>query len=228
MTDDRALVVSNRSLQRDKRSGLRNKTVNVPAIRRGEEGAADYVSHLTPGDVKLLVLVASRGPRHGERNAALISLIFDGALRVSEALGVRPADIEQTPDGYTVAIMGKGSKPGKVAVTASTAQMLFALAYHHGTSPAFRLFPITRSQVFRIVQDAYRRAGVRQPSKATDRVGAVHVLRHSGALARLAASGNPKSVQNQLRHKSAQMTLRYMKTLSSDESLKIQEGVNPW
>ena len=46
-------------------------------------------------------------------------------------------------------------------------------------------YPYHRSQVFRICQDAYQRAGIRQPSKATDRVGAVHVLRHSGALARL-------------------------------------------
>jgi integrase/recombinase XerD len=228
MVDDRHKTALTVSPTLAERGSLRNKTVNVPAIRRGEEGASDYVSHLTPGDVKLLVLVASRDPRHGERNAALISLIFDGALRVSEALGVRPVDIEQTPDGYIVSVMGKGSKPGRVAVTASTAQMLFALAYHQGTAPTDRLIPITRSQVFRVVADAFRSAGVRQPSRLTDHVGAVHVLRHSGALARLAASGNPKSVQNQLRHKSAQMTLRYMKTLSADESLAIQEKVNPW
>jgi integrase/recombinase XerD len=212
----------------DRQVTLRNKTFNVPAIRSGQDTQADYVSHLTPGDVRLMVIVAERDPRHGKRNAALITLLFDGALRVSEALGVRPIDIIQDNTGYAVRIMGKGSRPGVAAITPETANVLLSYCYDKGILKESRIFPITRSQVFRIVEAAYKAAGVRQPSKITDRVGAVHVLRHSGALARLAASGNPKSVQEQLRHKSAQMTLRYMKTLSSDESLKIQQGVNPW
>jgi integrase len=65
------------------------------------------------------------------------------------------------------------------------------------------------------VDRAFEKAGIRKP----EHVGTVHVLRHSGAIARLAATGNPKAVQDQLRHKEAQMTLRYLKTLSSLESL---------
>lgn len=206
----------------------RNKTSQMTAIRAGQDTQDDYVSHLVPAQVKLMVLVEERNPRHGERNAALIALIFDGALRVSEALGIRPVDIESGPDGYTVAIMGKGKRPGIAAITADTANKLLALAYHQGTQREDKLFKITRSQVFRICEGSYNRAGIRQPSKLKDRVGAVHVLRHSGALARLAASGNPKSVQAQLRHKSASMTLRYMKTLSAKEGLTIQQGINPW
>lgn len=208
----------------------RNKSVNVTAIRAAQDADDDYVAHLAPGDVKLLAIVAGRNPRHGERNAILISVIFDGALRVSEALGIRPCDIKDTADGCQLHIWGKGSRPGVVAITGTTAAALRALAYNdgHPIAPDAKLFPITRSQVFRICEDAFRRAGIRQPSKVADRVGAVHVLRHSGALARLAASGNPKSVQHQLRHKSAKMTLRYMKTLSVKESLRIQQSVNPW
>jgi integrase/recombinase XerD len=206
----------------------RNKPFNVPAIRTAEDLQDDYVSHLTPADVRAMVESSAKNPRHGERNAALIAIIFDGALRASEALCIRPCDIQSSRDGYTVAIMGKGSKPGKAAITAATAQQLIAYAYHSKIAETDNVFPITRSQVFRVCEDAYRRAGVRQPSKLRDHVGAVHVLRHSGALARLAASGNPKSVQHQLRHKSASMTLRYMKTLQVKESLKIQEAVNPW
>ena len=105
---------------------------------------------------------------------------------------------------------------------------ILSYCYDKGIPKESRIFPITRSQVFRIVETAYQVSGIRQPSKVTDHVGAVHVLRHSGAIARLKASGNPKSVQHQLRHKSAQMTLKYMKTMSADESLVIQQGVNPW
>jgi integrase len=225
MTDNRHGLIP---VLTDTHTGLRNKIVNVPAIRSGQDTQADYVSHLTPGDVRLMVVVASRDPRHGKRNAALITLIFDGALRVSEALGIRPIDITQDNTGYAVRIMGKGSKPGIAAITPETANTLLSYCYNEGIPKESRIFSITRSQVFRIVEAAYKAAGVWQPSKATDRVGAVHVLRHSGALARLAVSGNPKSVQTQLRHKSAAMTLRYMKTLSEDEGLKIQQGVSPW
>jgi len=88
------------------------------------------------------------------------------------------------------------------------------------------IFPISRSQCFRVVCDAFDKAGVRRPTRDNDRVGAVHILRHSGAIERLRQTGNPKALQDQLRHKSAQMTLRYLKTVSADESLKIQQGID--
>ena len=81
-----------------------------------------------------------------------------------------------------------------------------------------RFFNITRSQAFRVVVRAFARAGIPRPIRDRDRVGAVHILCHSGAIARLKRTGNPKAVQDQLRHKSALMTMRYMKTLSADET----------
>jgi cytochrome P450 len=52
------------------------------------------------------------------------------------------------------------------------------------------------------------------------------VLRHSGALERLRATGNPRAVQEQLRYSTALMTMRYLKTLTVDEAIAIQEGVD--
>ena len=57
-------------------------------------------------------------------------------------------------------------------------------------------------------------------------VGTVHVLRHSGAIERMRLSGNPRSVQDQLGHASPAMTMRYWRTLSQQEALRIQEGVD--
>ena len=56
-------------------------------------------------------------------------------------------------------------------------------------------------------------------------VGAVHILRHSGAIARLQATGNPKAVQDQLGRKEAKTTLRYLNTLGSLESSRNQQRV---
>ena len=85
-----------------------------------------------------------------------------------------------------------------------------------------RFFPVSRGRVHQIIQEAADSAGIPIP----EHVGAVHVLRHSGAIARLEATGNPKALQDQLRHSSARMTLRYMKTLSAKRSLEINQGVD--
>ena len=72
------------------------------------------------------------------------------------------------------------------------------------------------------MQEAFEKAGIATP----EHVGAVHVLRHSGAIARLEQTGNPKALQDQLRHQDARMTLRYLKTVSAKRSLEIQQGVD--
>ena len=69
---------------------------------------------------------------------------------------------------------------------------------------------------------AFEVSGVLKPPH----VGAVHVLRHSGLIERLEATGNPKAVQDQARHQSFKMTQRYMKTVSAKHSLKINQGVD--
>jgi len=92
-------------------TALRNKTSQVFAIQRAEAGDADYIPHVSAGQVKLMATVAGQNKRHGERNALLIKFLFDACLRVSEALGVRPVDLQRTPDGWTVRVLGKDSKP---------------------------------------------------------------------------------------------------------------------
>ncbi len=207
-------------------TALRNKTEKVSAIQRAEAGAADYVPHISSGQVKLMAVVAGQNSRHGERNALLIKFLFDGCLRVSEALGVRPVDLQRTPDGWTVKILGKGSKPGVVAISASIAAELQSYCYRARIGESERIFPVSRSQAFRVVTEAFNKAGIPRPSKERDHVGGVHILRHSGAIERLRLTGNPRATQSQLRHKSALMTMRYLKTLSADESLKIQQKVD--
>jgi integrase len=206
-------------------TALRNNTSQVSAIQRAEAGATDYVPHVSVGQVKLMTIVAGQNRRHGERNALLIKFLFDGCLRVSEALAVRPVALQRTPDGWTVNVTGKGNKPGVVAISASTAAELQSYCYRARIAESERIFPVSRSQAFRIVTGAFDKAGIPRPSKERDHVGAVHILRHSGAIERLRLTGNPRAVQHQLRHKSTLMTMRYLKTLSADESLRVQQAV---
>ncbi len=210
---------------RAKTPAIYNKTSQVTAIQRAEAGATDYVAHVTSGQVKQLAVTASQNGRQGERNALLIKFLFDSCLRVSEALGVRPVDLQRTADGWMVRVLGKGSKPGVVAISASIAAELQSYCYRVKIDEGQRIFPVSRSQVFRVVTEAFDKADIPRPSKERDHVGGVHILRHSGAIERLRLTGNPRATQSQLRHKSALMTMKYLKTLSADESLKIQQEV---
>ena len=117
---------------------------------------------------------------------------------------------------------GKRGQRGEVAVSTSLAAQLQAFAYrkHLATDAAF--FAITRGRARQIVQAAFERAGIEKPP----RLGAVHVLRHNGAIARLEQTGNPKALQDHLRHIEARMTLRYLKTVSAKRSLEMQQGVD--
>lgn len=226
MTDETRVTRSGTELTPVTKSApIRNKSSQVTAIRRATAGSATYVPHLSVEEVRLMAGAVEKDGRHGDRNARLIEFLFDSCLRVSEALAVRPNDLDHDETGWFVQVMGKGSRPGKVAISASVVAKLQSYAYRQGIGWTDKLFPISRSQAFRIVTTAYEKAGIRRPGLATDRVGAVHILRHSGAIERLRLSGNPKAVQDHLRHVSAQTTLRYMKTLSAEESLKVQQAV---
>lgn len=202
-----------------------NQTSRQLAIRRSQATAADYVVHLGLREVKALATAAAEN-RHGERDRLLIELLFDSCLRCAEAIAVRPADVISALDGWVVNVVGKGGRVAAVAISAGLAAELQAYAYRHQLALGERFFSISRPRAFQIVSEAFERAGIPRPSRARDGVGTVHILRHSRAIERLKQTGNPRTVQAQLRHKSALMTLRYMKTLSHDESLVIQQGVS--
>ncbi len=194
------------------------------AIQRAQAGEAVSVPHLSITEVQELAEAAGAAARkgHADRDTLLIQTIFDGCFRVSEALQITASALRHTQAGWAAQIIGKGGKPAQVAISASLAANLQALAYRQRLEPNQRIFQMKPSRVWQIVDRAFRHTGIPKPAH----VGTVHVLRHSGALARLAMTGNPKAIQDQLRHSSAKMTLRYLKTLSAEESLRINQEVD--
>ena len=199
-----------------------NKTSNqLVKIRENAGLSAYYVPHLDINQVRLLVETVKKN-RNGDRDGLLIQTIFEGCFRCSEAISIRPKDIVQFQGGWQIQILGKGKQRSVVAVSGSLAASLQAYAYRKGILLEDRIFPINRTRVFQIISRATADSGITKP----DGVGSVHVLRHSGALERLKETRNPKALQDHLRHRSAQMTLRYMKTLSHEESVKINQQVD--
>jgi len=192
-------------------------------IRRPSSTDGKPVPHWGIPEVRALVDDARQEGRgnKGNRNALLISTLFDAALRISEALGLRPQDVVRNENGYRLHVDGKTGRR-QVAVSPSLVSQLLSYAYEQRLGPEERFFPINRHRAWQIVDRAAEAAGLVKPSG----VGTVHILRHSGAIERMRVSGNPRSVQDQLGHASAAMTLRYFRTLAAEESLQIQERVD--
>ena len=174
------------------------------------------VPHLAIEEVKELAAAAGEAARNmaRDRDPLLIMTIFDGALRVSEALQLTPESLRNNGQGWGAEVVGKGSKYREIALSASIVALLHQFAYKWNIGRQDRLFAITKWRAWQIVNRAFERTGIPKPPG----VGTVHVLRHSGALERLKDTGNPHALQEQLGHASARMTLRYMKTLSAEES----------
>ena len=84
---------------------------NLPAVQEGELAASPAIPHLDIPAVRRLIDAARTAPQTGERNALLIAAMFDGCLRVSEALGLRPVDLVQSDVGWTPVLWARAGKP---------------------------------------------------------------------------------------------------------------------
>ena len=160
---------------------------NLPAIREAQQGAQAYVPHVDLSSIHRMI-EAAHASRYGERDGLLIAVLFDGCLRVSEALRLRPADLVRDDGGWSARILGKGGKMGQVALSPSLVTQLHAYAFQTGMERDGRFFPVTRVRAHQIVARAFEDAGVAK----SERVGAVHVLRHIRAIARLERRGTPR------------------------------------
>lgn len=160
---------------------------------------------------------AAKG-RRGERDALLIRMLFETGLRISEALSITLAHLQQFEGQPVLMILGKGGKPRMVACPKTLAESLQAYAFRHGLQVADRVFPINRKRAHQIICEAGNKAGL------TKRVYP-HLLRHSDAIERLRQTGNPKALQIHLGHVSPFMTMRYLSTLTAEDAVRIQQQV---
>lgn len=179
--------------------------------------AVKIVPYLTPGEVLSIARVAKEG-RRGERDSLLITTLYQTGLRISEALFLTPRTIEDWEGKSVLSVMGKGRKPRLVACPEALAHKLRSYAYTHKIGLDERIFPVGRKRAWQIIKNAGGRAGINKRIYC-------HLFRHSDAIERLRQTGNPKALQHHLGHSSPIMTMRYLSTLSQEDSLKIQQQV---
>lgn len=186
-------------------------------VRTALSKAQRIVVYLTPYEVFLLAEEAKKG-RKGKRNSLLILLLFQTGLRISEALSLTPASIFQFEGRPALDVVGKGKKRRMVALPERIAEKLQAYAYKKRLGPHDKFFPINRQRGWQIIKEASKRAGFHKRVYP-------HLFRHSDGIERLRQTGNPKALQHHLGHSSPVMIMRYLSTLTQEDSLRIQQQV---
>jgi site-specific recombinase XerD len=166
---------------------------------------------LTNEEVSSLVRGCSSRAPTGVRNAALIAVLYRAGLRVSEALGLFPKDLDASLGTLRV-LEGKGGKSRTVALDDAALALIGRWLDRRpglGLKSSQRLFstlqgtPMQASYIRELLPRLGRRAGIARRVHA-------HGLRHSFA-AELMAEGAPINVISRaLGHSSVATTARYL------------------
>jgi site-specific recombinase XerD len=160
----------------------------------------------------------------GSRNRALVLILLDTGLRLSEILAMTLRDVTNST-GY-IQVMGKGRvertvRMGKVAQEAVATYLEYRPVNGRNelwlTEEGGRLRTTgLQSMVKRLKQ----RAGV-------DSEGSIHRFRHTFALEFLRRDKNVFNLQYLLGHSDLEMVRRYTRTLGMEDALKAHEQASP-
>nr|MDQ2897872.1 tyrosine-type recombinase/integrase [Actinomycetota bacterium] len=173
---------------------------------------------LTAEEVRALIRACSASAPTGVRNRALLVVLYRGGLRISEALALRPKDLDAAAGSVTV-LHGKGDKRRTIGLDAGAFAMLerwLAIRAAHGMTGRPPIFctldgrPLDSSYVRHLLPRLAARAGIEKRVHA-------HGLRHTHA-AELAAERTPANViQAQLGHQSLSTTGRYLRHIAPQD-----------
>ncbi len=177
-----------------------------------------------PEDEEVRRLVAACDDSfEGRRNRALVSLLADSGLRISEALRLRVEDVNFAARTLSVR-GGKGGKDGVGFFGAETAKALRDwLGTRRDAMAEDFLFhdregrPLSRNYGSHLLHRLSERAGL--PRK----VGP-HALRHYAATSILKQTGDLELVRQVLRHETLAMALRYAHLTKPDVSRKFRRA----
>ena len=179
---------------------------------------------LTDDEVRALMAACSPRAPTGLRNRALIAVMYRGGLRVSEALSLRPKDVDPITGAVRV-LFGKG---GRARTAGLDAGALAVLARWMGARSAWCVngvhpilcsrsgLPLATGYVRRLLPRLGRRAGIEKRVHA-------HGLRHTHA-AQLRSEGvDIGIISKQLGHRSIATTARYLDHIAP---VAVVEAIN--
>ena len=172
------------------------------------------VSFLNRDEIDAILASPDTATWIGRRDRALLLVVIQTGLRVSELTGLRCRDVVLT-HGPHVHCRGKGRKERRTPLTAQTVTVLRSWLQERDGDPDAPLFPSHRGDrlsidaVERLVDKHVKVAAQRCPSLGERRV-TPHVLRHSTAMELLAAGVDSSVIALWLGHESLQSTQMYL------------------
>jgi site-specific recombinase XerD len=172
------------------------------------------VSFLARDEIEALLAAPDQNTWTGRRDHALLLVLIQTGLRVSELMGLRFTDVT-LGTGAHLRCRGKGRKNRATPLTGQTAAVLKSWLREVGGDadtpvfPSRRRGPLSRDAVEAIVNKYAYVAGQRCPSLRTKTV-TPHVLRHSTAMALLDAGVDTSVIALWLGHESIQSTQIYL------------------
>ncbi len=166
---------------------------------------------LTTAEVDRMEAAIDLSRAEGQRNRAIIEVLFACGLRVSELVSLRLSSIYR--EDHFVRILGKGSKERLVPISDSALHELdlwYADRCHIDIKPGEEDYVfisrrgrhLTRMMVFYIIKRFAALAGIRKPISP-------HTLRHSFATALLQGGADLRAIQAMLGHESIGTTEIY-------------------
>ena len=174
------------------------------------------IPSLRDGDIRELVRAVEEGSTQPDRDRAIVLLLLDTGVRLSEAAGLRVKDVDLVEGRCRV--MGKGSRERLVPIGRKTRQALRRTLARRGTvnaDDALFVGPDGQPLAAHAFQQLFRRLARR--SRLSARCSP-HVLRHTFARSFLQNGGDVFSLQRILGHSpsSLQVTRRYVDLLDDD------------
>jgi integrase/recombinase XerD len=181
--------------------------------------------YLTPDEIDRIISAIDLSRPLGERNRAMVELLFSCGLRVSELTQLRVADLFDH-DGI-IRVTGKGNKQRLVPINEVALRYINlyreTVRRHQSIQKGEEIYlflnqhghRLTRAMIFTIVRKLARLAGITTP------IGP-HTFRHSFATALVNHGADLRSVQEMMGHASILTTEIYAHLKQE----KVREAVN--
>jgi integrase/recombinase XerD len=179
------------------------------------------VTYLEPEEARSIIEAVNTQTPHGARDRALLLFLYNTGARVSEALAVRPREL-QLDRPRQVRLHGKGGKERLCPLWPETTVALRQIVGESAEGEIFRSArgnPLSRDGVAYLLEKYVRRAAEMLPVLRARRI-TPHVLRHSCAVALLQAGVDVTVIRDYLGHASVATTCRYITT-----NLKMKRDV---
>jgi site-specific recombinase XerD len=160
----------------------------------------------------------------GSRNRAVVLMLLDTGLRISELAGIRLEDIE-SERGW-IKVKGKGAKERVVRIGATAQKALWRYMVYRHKNNHLELWlteegrPMKSGGLQSMIKRLKERAGVASS-------GNCHRFRHTFALSFLRQDRNPFNLQYLLGHSDLRMVKHYVSTLGMEDALKAHESASP-